>query len=214
MHIILLGPPGSGKGTQAKKISKEYGFLQLSTGDILRASFKLDSNFCKKHKSVVDGGSLVSDELVVSIVEERIFQKDCSLGYMLDGFPRNLLQAKKLDTMLLNKNQYIDLVLLFNVCDDDVVRRLAGRRFHEKSGRSYHLEFNPPKSHGKDDLTGESLIQRADDKEDVVQSRLKIYHDQTKPLIKYYEEKGVLQKIECIGDPTQVFLEIKNILEK
>ena len=214
MHIILLGPPGSGKGTQAKKISKEYGFLQLSTGDILRASFKLDSNFCKKHKSVVDGGSLVSDELVVSIVEERIFQKDCSLGYMLDGFPRNLLQAKKLDTMLLNKNQYIDLVLLFNVCDDDVVRRLAGRRFHEKSGRSYHLEFNPPKSHGKDDLTGESLIQRADDKEDVVQSRLKIYHDQTKPLIKYYEEKGVLQKIECIGNPTQVFLEIKNILEK
>ena len=214
MHIILLGPPGSGKGTQAKKISKEYGFLQLSTGDILRASFKSDSNFCKKHKSAVDGGSLVSDELVVGIVEERIFQEDCSLGYMLDGFPRNLLQAKKLDTMLLNKNQYIDLVLLFNVCDDDVVRRLAGRRFHEKSGRSYHLEFNPPKSHGKDDLTGESLIQRADDKEDVVQSRLKIYHDQTKPLIKYYEEKGVLQKIECIGNPTQVFLEIKNILEK
>jgi len=214
MHIILLGPPGSGKGTQAKKITKEYGFLQLSTGDILRASFKSDSNFSKKHKSAVDGGSLVSDELVISIVEERIFQEDCSLGYMLDGFPRNLLQAKKLDAMLLNKNQHIDMVLLFNVCDEDVVRRLAGRRFHEKSGRSYHLEFNPPKSVGRDDLTGDYLIQRADDKEEVVQSRLKIYHDQTKPLISYYAEKGVLQKIECTGNPTQVFLEIKNFIDK
>jgi len=214
MHIILLGPPGSGKGTQAKKISNEYGFLQLSTGDILRASFKSDSNFSKKHKSAVDDGNLVSDDLVISIVEDRIFKEDCSTGYMLDGFPRNLLQAKKLDSMLLNKNQHIDMVLLFNVSDDDVVRRLGGRRFHEKSGRSYHLEFNPPKSEGKDDLTGESLIQRADDKEDVVQSRLKIYHDQTKPLIKYYSEKGMLQKIECIGNPTQVFTEIKNILDK
>ncbi len=214
MHIILLGPPGSGKGTQAKKISKEYGFIQLSTGDILRASFKSDSNFSKKHKSTVDGGSLVSDELVIRIVEDRIFKEDCSAGYMLDGFPRNLLQAKKLDNMLLNRNQYIDMVLLFNVSDNNVVRRLAGRRFHEKSGRSYHLEFNPPKSEGRDDLTGESLIQRADDKEAVVQSRLKIYHDQTKPLINYYAEKGMLQKIECIGNPAQVFSEIKNIIDK
>ena len=214
MHIILLGPPGSGKGTQAKKISNEYGFLQLSTGDILRASFKSDSNFSEKHKRVVYGGNLVSDDLVIRIVEDRIFKDDCSSGYMLDGFPRNLLQAKKLDSMLFNKNQHIDMVLLFNVSDDDVVRRLGGRRFHEKSGRSYHLEFNPPKSEGKDDLTGESLIQRVDDKEDVVQSRLKIYHDQTKPLIRYYSEKGMLRKIECIGNPTQVFTEIKNILDK
>ena len=214
MHIILLGPPGSGKGTQAKKISEEYGLIQLSTGDILRSSFKSDSNFSKKHKSVVDGGSLVSDELVLRIVEDRIFQEDCSIGYMLDGFPRNLFQAKKLDSMLLKKNQHIDMVILFNVSDDDVVRRLAGRRFHEKSGRSYHLEFNPPKNKGKDDFTGEALIQRADDKEVIVQSRLKIYHDQTKPLIKYYKEKGMLQKIECIGNPTQVFEEIKNFIDK
>ena len=214
MQIILLGPPGSGKGTQAKKISEEYGFPQLSTGDILRASFKSDSIFKKKHKSAMDGGSLVSDELVISIVENRIFQEDCSSGYMLDGFPRNLFQAKKLDSMLLNQNQHIDIVLLFNVCDEEVLRRLAGRRFHEKSGRSYHLEFNPPKSEGKDDLTGEPLIQRADDKEDVVQSRLKIYHDQTKPLIEYYTEKDMLQKIECIENPTKVFADIKNILDK
>ena len=112
MHIILLGPPGSGKGTQAKKISNEYGYLQLSTGDILRASFKTDSNFSKKHKSDVDGGNLVSDELVISIVEDRIFQSDCSSGYMLDGFPRNLVQAQKLDLMLSKKNQKIDVVLL------------------------------------------------------------------------------------------------------
>ena len=214
MHIILLGPPGSGKGTQAKKISNEYGFLQLSTGDILRASFKSDSNFSKEHKNAVDGGNLVSDELVIRIVEDRIFQEDCLSGYMLDGFPRNLLQANKLDAMLSKNNQHIDIVLLFNVSDNDVVRRLAGRRFHEKSGRSYHVEFNPPKKEDKDDVTGESLIQRADDKEKVVHSRLKIYHDQTKPLINYYSEKGMLQKIECLGTPTQVFTEIKNILEK
>ena len=214
MHIILLGPPGSGKGTQAKKISNEYGFLQLSTGDIIRASFKTDSNFSKKHKSAVDGGNLVSDDLVINIVEDRIFQSDCSSGYMLDGFPRNLFQAKKLDFMLSKKNQKIDLVLLFNVSDNDVVRRLAGRRFHEKSGRSYHVEFSPPKKDGKDDLTGESLIQRADDKEKVVYSRLKIYHDQTKPLINYYSEKGMLKEIDCEGSPTQVFNEIKNFIDR
>tara|TARA_Y100001970_G_C14221399_1_gene852903 strand:- start:205 stop:858 length:654 start_codon:yes stop_codon:yes gene_type:complete len=214
MHIILLGPPGSGKGTQAKKISKEYGFLQLSTGDILRASFNSNSNFSKKLKSAVDGGNLVSDDLVINIVEDRIFQSDCSSGYMLDGFPRNLLQAKKLDSMLSKNNQQIDIVLLFDVSDNDVVRRLAGRRFHEKSGRSYHLEFNPPKKDGKDDITGESLIQRADDKKKIVQSRLKIYHDQTKPLIRYYAEKGMLRKIDCLGNPSQVYSEIKSIIDK
>jgi len=214
MHIILLGPPGSGKGTQAQKISREYGFVQLSTGDMLRAALKSDSNIEIKFKSTIDDGNLVSDEIVLDIVKKRIFQNDCAAGYMLDGFPRNLFQAKKLDKMLENKNQKIDVVILFSVDDSVVVKRLAGRRFHEESGRSYHVEFNPPENEGADDFTGELLIQRADDKEDVVQSRLKIYHDQTKPLIKYYEKKGILVKIEGLGDPSKIFEKIKNILEK
>jgi len=214
MHIILLGPPGSGKGTQAQKISSEYGIVQLSTGDMLRAALKSDSKIDLKFKSIIDGGNLVSDEIVLDIVEKRIFQNDCASGYMLDGFPRNFFQAKKLDKILQSQNQQIDIVLLFSVEDTVLVQRLAGRRFHEKSGRSYHVEFNPPENEGEDDLTGESLIQRADDKEDVVQSRLKIYHEQTKPLIEYYEKKQILVKIESIGNPSQIFFEIKNIIDK
>ncbi len=213
MHIILLGPPGSGKGTQAQKISSEYGFVQLSTGDMLRAALKTDTENVHKFKSTIDGGNLVSDEIVLDIVKKRIFQNDCSSGYMLDGFPRNLFQAKKLDKILITRNQQIDVVILFSVKDTVIVERLSGRRFHEKSGRSYHLEFHPPENEGQDDLTGESLIQRADDKEDVIQSRLKIYHDQTKPLIKYYEKKGILVKIGGIGDPSQIYKKIKNILD-
>tara|TARA_B100000686_G_C16280935_1_gene708766 strand:- start:21 stop:674 length:654 start_codon:yes stop_codon:yes gene_type:complete len=213
MHIILLGPPGSGKGTQAQKISTKYGFVQLSTGDMLRAAFNSGSEIGKKYKNTMDDGNLVSDDIVIGIVKERIFQSDCSSGYMLDGFPRNLLQAKKLDMMLLNQNKKIDIVLLFKVEDNVVVRRLAGRRFHEESGRSYHVEFNPPENDGEDDITGESLIQRADDNENVVQSRLKIYHDQTKPLVKYYEEKGILVKLEGMGSPDQIFKKIMKIIE-
>jgi len=159
MHIILLGPPGSGKGTQAQKITSEYGYVQLSTGDMLRAACNSGSKIGLELKAVMDGGNLVSDDIVVGIVEERIFQNDCAAGYMLDGFPRNKVQAKKLDAMLAVQNQQIDIVLRLLVDDDIVVRRIAGRRFHVKSGRSYHVEFNPPQIAGKDDLTGEPLTQ-------------------------------------------------------
>ena len=209
MHIILLGPPGSGKGTQAKNIASEYGFVQLSTGDMLRAAGNSGSKLGLQLKAVMDEGKLVSDEIVIGIVQERIFQNDCAAGYMLDGFPRNLLQAKKLDTMLAGQNQQIDLVIRLCVNDEVVVRRIAGRRFHVASGRSYHVEFNPPENEGKDDLSGEALIQRADDNEDIVKSRLNIYREQTEPLVKYYEEKSILVTIEGMGTPNEIFAKIK-----
>ena len=214
MHIILLGPPGSGKGTQAQNITSEYGYIQLSTGDMLRAASSSGSKIGMELKTVIDGGNLVSDEIVVGIVEERIFQNDCAVGYMLDGFPRNKEQAKKLDAMLAGQNQKIDIVLRLLLKDEVVVRRIAGRRFHVESGRSYHVEFNPPEIAGKDDLTGEPLIQRADDNEEVVQSRLNIYHEQTEPLVKYYEKKGVLVSIDGLGTPDEVFAKIKTALDQ
>jgi len=214
MHIILLGPPGSGKGTQAQNITSEYGYIKLSTGDMLRATSSFGSKVGLELKAVIDGGNLVSDEIVVGIVEERIFQNDCAVGYMLDGFPRNKEQAKKLDAMLAGQNQKIDIVLRLLLKDEVVVRRIAGRRFHVESGRSYHVEFNPPEITGKDDLTGEPLIQRADDNEEVVQSRLNIYHEQTEPLVKYYEKKGVLVSIDGLGTPDEVFAKIKTALDQ
>ena len=214
MHIILLGPPGSGKGTQAQNITSEYGYVQLSTGDMLRAGCSSGSVIGLELKTVMDAGNLVSDEIVVGIVEERIFKNDCAAGYMLDGFPRNKVQAKKLDAMLAEKNQQIDIVLRLLVDDEVVVRRIAGRRFHVESGRSYNVEFNPPEIDGKDDLTCESLTQRADDNEEVVQSRLNIYREQTEPLVKYYEEKGVLVSIEGIGTPDEIFAKIKTVLNQ
>jgi adenylate kinase len=214
MHIILLGPPGSGKGTQAQNITSEYGYVQLSTGDMLRAGCSSGSVIGLELKTVMDAGNLVSDEIVVGIVEERIFKNDCAAGYMLDGFPRNKVQAKKLDAMLTGKNQQIDIVLRLLVDDEVVVRRIAGRRFHVESGRSYNVEFNPPEIAGIDDLTGEPLTQRADDNEKVVQSRLNIYREQTEPLVKYYEEKGVLVSIEGIGTPDEIFSKIKIALNQ
>jgi adenylate kinase len=214
MHIILLGPPGSGKGTQAQNITSEYGYIQLSTGDMLRAASSSGSKIGLELKTVIDGGNLVSDEIVVGIVEERIFQNDCAVGYMLDGFPRNKEQAKKLDAMLAGQNQKIDIVLRLLLKDEVVVRRIAGRRFHVESGRSYHVEYNPPEIPGKDDFTGEPLIQRADDNEEVVQSRLNIYHEQTEPLVKYYEKKGVLVSIDGLGTPDEVFAKIKSALDQ
>ena len=214
MHIILLGPPGSGKGTQAQNITSEYGYIKLSTGDMLRAASSSGSKIGLELKAVIDGGNLVSAEIVIGIVEERIFQNDCAVGYMLDGFPRNKEQAKKLDAMLAGQNKKIDIVLRLLLKDEVVVRRIAGRRFHVESGRSYHVEFNPPEIAGKDDLTGEPLIQRADDNEEVVQSRLNIYHEQTEPLVKYYEKKGVLVPIDGLGTPYEVFSKIKTALDQ
>ena len=212
MRIILLGPPGAGKGTQAQNLIRDYGLVQLSTGDMLRAAVKSGSEIGKQAKAVIDSGALVSDEIVIGIVRNRIAQPDCANGYMLDGFPRNLTQAKKLDEMLTSQNEQIDKVVELYVNDAAVVARIAGRRFHMASGRSYHIEFNPPKIEGKDDETGEPLVQREDDKEDTVEFRLNTYHEQTSPLVEYYGEKGVLGSVDGIGTPDEIYSRIKEAL--
>lgn len=182
MRIILLGSPGSGKGTQAQFITEKYGIPQISTGDMLRAAVREGTPLGIEAKKVMDSGGLVSDSIILGLIKERIAQPDCSKGFLLDGFPRTIAQAEGLDAMGVS----IDTVIEIVVPDEEIVKRMAGRRVHLASGRSYHVAFNPPKIEGKDDVTGEALIQRDDDKEETVRKRLQVYHDQTKPLVGYY----------------------------
>ena len=214
IHIILLGPPGCGKGTQAQKLIREFGFVQLSTGDMLRAAISKGTEIGMQAKSIIDKGELVSDEIVIGIVRDRIFSTECECGYMLDGFPRTLAQAEKLDQILSDRNQKIDVVLRLCVPDDMAIRRIAGRRFHITSGRSYNIEFNPPKIEGRDDITGEKLVQREDDKEEIVQSRLNTYHELTEPLVRYYQKQGILKAIDGTGSPENIYAEIKKTLNE
>ena len=182
MHIILLGSPGSGKGTQAQFITKKYNIPQISTGDMLRAAVREGTPLGIEAKKVMDAGGLVSDDIILGLIKERIAQADCANGFLLDGFPRTIAQAEGLKAMGVD----IDTVIEIVVEDEDIVKRMAGRRVHLASGRSYHVDFNPPKVEGKDDVTGEPLIQRDDDKEATVRKRLNVYHEQTKPLVDYY----------------------------
>ena len=214
IHIILLGPPGCGKGTQAQKLIREYDFVQLSTGDMLRAAISKGTEIGMQAKSIIDKGELVSDEIVIGIVRDRIFSTECECGYMLDGFPRTLAQAEKLDQILSDRNQKIDVVFRLCVPDYMAIRRIAGRRFHIKSGRSYNIEFSPPKIEGKDDITGEKLVQREDDKEEIVQSRLNTYHELTEPLVSYYQKQGILKAIDGTGSPENIYAEIKKTLNE
>ncbi len=214
IHIILLGPPGCGKGTQAQKLIREFGFVQLSTGDMLRVAISKGTEIGMQAKSIIDKGELVSDELVIGIVRDRIFSTECECGYMLDGFPRTLAQAEKLDQILSDRNQKIDVVFRLCVPDDMAIRRIAGRRFHITSGRSYNIEFNPPKIEGRDDITGEKLVQREDDKEEIVQSRLNTYHELTEPLVRYYQKQGIIKAIDGAGSPENIYAEIKQTLNE
>ncbi|WP_323842206.1 MULTISPECIES: adenylate kinase [unclassified Moraxella] len=183
LRIILLGPPGAGKGTQAQLISKEFNIPQISTGDMLRAAIKDGTELGKIAKSVMDAGQLVSDELIINLVKERIAQPDCANGCIFDGFPRTIAQAQALSDAGVN----IDHVIEISVPDDEIVSRMSGRRAHLPSGRTYHITHNPPKIEGKDDVTGEDLVQRDDDKEEVVRDRLSVYHAQTATLIGHYQ---------------------------
>ena len=214
IHIILLGLPGCGKGTQAQKLIREFGFVQLSTGDMLRAAISKGTEIGIKAKAIIDKGELVSDEIVIGIVRDRIFSTECECGYMLDGFPRTLAQAEKLDQILSDRNQKIDVVFRLCVPDEMAIRRIAGRRFHITSGRSYNIEFNPPKIEGRDDITGEKLVQREDDKEEIVQSRLNTYHELTEPLVRYYQKQGILKAIDGAGSPENIYAEIKQTLNE
>jgi adenylate kinase len=183
MKLILLGPPGAGKGTQASFICEKYGIPQISTGDMLRAAIKAGTPLGVEAKKVMDLGCLVSDEIIIALVKERLLGDDCEKGYLFDGFPRTIPQAEAMKSA----GVAIDFVLEIDVADSEIIERMGGRRVHLASGRTYHVKFNPPKVEGKDDVTGEDLIQRDDDQEDTVKNRLKIYHSQTQPLIEYYE---------------------------
>ena len=195
MKILLLGPPGGGKGTQAKFLIQKYDIPQISTGDMLRENIKNNSKLGIEAKTFMDSGELVPDELIINMMKIRLKEDDCINGYILDGFPRTLSQAEGLDILLGNLNQNLDHVIVINVDDQIIIERMGGRRIHPESGRTYHKIFNPPKIENKDDVTGENLIIRPDDQEDTVKNRLNIYHDQTKPLIDYYQNKGIVQII-------------------
>lgn len=184
MRIILLGAPGAGKGTQAGFLTKKYNIPQISTGDMLRAAIKAGTDMGKMAKAAMDAGQLVTDDIIIGLVKDRIAESDCANGYLLDGFPRTLPQADAVT----NAGIAIDAVIEIDVPDVEIVKRMSGRRAHLASGRTYHLVYNPPKVEGKDDITGEDLVQRDDDKELVVLDRLKVYHDLTQPLIGYYKE--------------------------
>lgn len=186
MRIILLGAPGAGKGTQAQFLTKKYNIPQISTGDMLRAAIKAGTELGKRAKAAMDAGQLVTDEIIIGLVQDRIVQDDCKNGYLLDGFPRTLPQADAVT----NAGIAIDAVIEIDVPDTEIVKRMSGRRAHLASGRTYHIVYNPPKVEGKDDETGEDLVQRDDDKEEVVLDRLKVYHELTAPLIGYYKEQA------------------------
>ena len=188
MRIILLGAPGAGKGTQAQYICEQYGIPQISTGDMLRAAVKAQSELGKKVERVMASGGLVTDEIIIALVKARIEEEDCKDGFLFDGFPRTIPQA----SALLESNILIDVVLEIDVQDDEIVKRLSGRRVHLDSGRVYHIVYNPPKNEGFDDVSGEELIQREDDQEETVRNRLKVYHQQTKPLVEYYTQLSSL----------------------
>ena len=186
MRIILLGAPGAGKGTQAQFLMDKYGIPQISTGDMLRAAIKAGTPLGLKAKEVMDQGQLVSDDIIIGLVKERIAQEDCVKGFLLDGFPRTIPQA---DAMK-EAGVVVDFVLEFDVPDEEIVKRMSGRRVHPGSGRVYHVVFNPPKETGKDDVTGEDLVIRADDEETTVRKRLDVYHQQTAPLIGFYGKEA------------------------
>ncbi|MDX1342498.1 adenylate kinase [Reinekea sp. G2M2-21] len=184
MRIILLGAPGAGKGTQAKFICEKYDIPQISTGDMLRAAVKAGTPLGVQAKQIMDQGGLVSDDIIIGLIKERVQDPDCANGCLFDGFPRTIPQADALK----NEGIVIDAVINFDVADAEIIARLSGRRVHEASGRVYHVQHNPPKQEGLDDETGEPLVQREDDKESTVRKRLDVYHEQTKPLVEYYSK--------------------------
>ena len=194
MRIILLGPPGAGKGTQAQFICREFGIPQISTGDMLRTAVSAGTALGKRVKEVMDSGALVSDEIIIALVKERISQDDCAHGFLFDGFPRTIVQAESLEEAGVD----IDAVLEISVPDEEIIRRMSGRRVHPGSGRTYHVLYNPPGKEGFDDVSGEPLIQRDDDSEETVRERLAVYREQTEPLIGYYREKAERDKLRYV----------------
>lgn len=212
MKIIMLGAPGAGKGTQAKRIAEAYGIPHISTGDIFRANIKQGTELGNKAKDYMDKGLLVPDELVVSLVVDRIHQDDCEKGYVLDGFPRTIPQAKCLDDALAQMDEKIDFAINVEVPDENIVKRMAGRRACVDCGATYHLQYIPTKVEGICDVCGSDLILREDDKPETVQKRLDVYHNQTQPLIEHYAMLGALVEVDGTQDMADVFVDIVKVL--
>ena len=212
MKIIMLGAPGAGKGTQAKMIAEKFGIPHISTGDIFRANIKNGTELGKKAKEYMDKGQLVPDELTVEILLDRVAADDCKNGYVLDGFPRTIPQADVLDKELTKLGDKVDYAINVDVPDENIVRRMSGRRACLKCGATYHIEHIPPKQEGICDKCGSELVQRDDDKPETVQNRLSVYHEQTQPLIDYYNKKNILKSVDGTKDMQEVFSDIVNIL--
>lgn len=212
MKIIMLGAPGAGKGTQAKQIAKEYGIPHISTGDIFRANIKEGTELGKKAQEYMDQGLLVPDELVCDLVVDRIQKDDCEKGFILDGFPRTIPQADALDQALAKHGEAIEYAIDVEVPDENIIRRMAGRRSCKDCGAIFHVEYNPPKKEDCCDVCGGELVLRDDDKEETVKKRLEVYHDQTAPLIDHYKTAGSLYEVDGTQDIDIVFKEIKSIL--
>ena len=211
MRIILLGSPGSGKGTQAQFLTEKFAIPQISTGDMLRAAVRDGTPLGVEAKKVMDAGGLVSDEIILGLIKERIAQSDCNNGFLLDGFPRTIAQAEGLASMGVE----LDYVIEIAVEDEEIIKRMSGRRVHLSSGRTYHVIHNPPKQEGLDDVTGEALIQRDDDKEETVRKRLDVYHEQTKPLVGFYSAAGQKAKfasIAGVGSVSEITARLLDIL--
>ncbi|XP_021821422.1 adenylate kinase 4 [Prunus avium] len=211
-RLILIGPPGSGKGTQSPIIKDDYCLCHLATGDMLRAAVSAKTPLGIKAKEAMDKGELVSDDLVVGIIDEAMKKPSCQKGFILDGFPRTVVQAEKLDEMLKNQGAKVDKVLNFAIDDAILEERITGRWIHPSSGRTYHTKFAPPKTPGVDDVTGEPLIQRKDDTAAVLKSRLEAFHKQTEPVIGYYSQKGIVANLQAEKPPKEVTVEVQKAL--
>ncbi len=214
MKIIMLGAPGAGKGTQAKRLAAKYGIPHISTGDIFRANIKNGTELGQKAKVFMDQGLLVPDELVVDLIMDRFQEPDCENGYVLDGFPRTIPQAKALDAALAGKNDAVEYAIDVDVPDETIISRMSGRRACVACGATYHLVTIPPRKEGICDVCQAELILRDDDKPETVEKRLKVYHEQTQPLIDYYKEKGILRSIDGTRSPEDTFSDIIGIVER